>query len=173
MEPIWSVGLLHMIFFFCPCSAWDLTDFPGGSAVRNLPASSRHTGPIPGLGGSLGEGNGNPLKYSCLENATDRGARQPTLQGVSKELDTSWQPTTTCGILVLPPGIKPTPQHWKLGVLTTGGQGSPSTLISERTMAPSKWLSYPQRSAVRTENWCLGLTQASLASFSGLSLGPL
>ena len=78
-----------------------------------------------------------------------------------------------CGILVLPPGIKPTPQHWKLGVLTTGGQGSPSTLISERTMAPSKWLSYPQHSAVRTENWCLGLTQASLASFSGLSLGPL
>ena len=57
--------------------------------------------------------------------------------------------------------------------LIMGGQGSPSTLVSERTMVPSKWPSYTQHSAVRTENWCLSLTQASLALFSGLSLGPL
>ena len=162
-----------MVFFFLPCSVWDLTDFSGDSVVRNLPANAGHTGLIPGSGRSPGEGNGNPLKYSCLENPMDRGAQQATLQGVSKELDTSWRPMTTCGILVLWPGIEPAPQHWKLGVLIMGGQGSPSTLVSERTVAHIKWPSQPQHSAVRTENWCLGLTQASLALFSGLSLGPL
>ena len=41
--------------------------FPGGLVVKNLPANAEDTGPIPGLGRSLGEGNGNPLRYSCLE----------------------------------------------------------------------------------------------------------
>ena len=38
----------------------------------------------PGLGRSPGEGNGNPLQYSCLENPRDRGAWQPTVHGVTK-----------------------------------------------------------------------------------------
>ena len=46
--------------------------FPGGSAVKNLPANARDEGLIPGLGRSPGEGNGNPLQYSCLGNPTDR-----------------------------------------------------------------------------------------------------
>ena len=50
------------------------TDFPGGSAVKNLPAEEGDVGLIPGLGRSPGEGNGNPLQYSCLENPMDRGA---------------------------------------------------------------------------------------------------
>ena len=41
-------------------------------------------GSIPGLGGSPGEGNGNPLKYSCLENPRDRGACWATVHGVAK-----------------------------------------------------------------------------------------
>ena len=41
-------------------------------------------GSIPGLGRSPGEGNGNPLQYSCLENPTDRGAWQATVHGVAK-----------------------------------------------------------------------------------------
>ena len=41
--------------------------------VKNLPASARDEGLIPGLGRSPGEGNGNPLQYSCLGNPTDRG----------------------------------------------------------------------------------------------------
>ena len=41
-----------------------------------------------------GEGNGNPLQYSCLENPMDRGAWQATIHGVSKELDTTKQNTT-------------------------------------------------------------------------------
>ena len=46
--------------------------FPGGLAVKNPPANPRDTGMIPGLGRSPGEGNGNPLQYSCLGNPTDR-----------------------------------------------------------------------------------------------------
>ena len=41
-------------------------------------------GSIPGLGRSPGEGNGNTLQYSCLENPTDRGAWQATVHGVAK-----------------------------------------------------------------------------------------
>ena len=48
--------------------------FPGGSVVKNLLANAGDAGLIPGLGRSPGEGNGNPLQYSCLENPMDRGA---------------------------------------------------------------------------------------------------
>ena len=41
-------------------------------------------GSIPGLGRSTGEGNGNPLQYSCLENLMDGGAWQATVHGVAK-----------------------------------------------------------------------------------------
>ena len=47
--------------------------FPGGSVVKNTPANAGDTGSIPGLGRSPGEGNGNPLQYSCLGNLIDRG----------------------------------------------------------------------------------------------------
>ena len=40
-------------------------------------------GLIPGLGSSSGEGNGNPLQYSCLENSMDRGAWRATVHGVA------------------------------------------------------------------------------------------
>ena len=45
-----------------------MADFPGGTVVKNLPANEGDTDSIPGLGRSSGEGNGNPLQYSCLEN---------------------------------------------------------------------------------------------------------
>ena len=60
--------------------------FPGGSVVKNLPANSGDVGSFPGWGRSPGEGNGNPLRYSCLENPMDRGAWQSTVQGFT-ELD--------------------------------------------------------------------------------------
>ena len=41
-------------------------------------------GSIPGSGRSSGEGNGNPLQYSCLENPMDGGAWQATVHGVAK-----------------------------------------------------------------------------------------
>ena len=54
-----------------------MVGFPGGTVVKNMPANAgdaRDVGSIPGSGRSPGEGNGNPLWYSCLENAMDRGA---------------------------------------------------------------------------------------------------
>ena len=44
-------------------------------------------GSIPGLERFPGEGNGNPLQYSCLENSMDRGAWWATIHGVTKESD--------------------------------------------------------------------------------------
>ena len=55
--------------------------------VKNLPANAGDAGWIPGWGRSPGEGSGNPLQYSCLGNPMDRGVWQPTVHGVSKELD--------------------------------------------------------------------------------------
>ena len=52
--------------------------------VKNLPANVGDTGSIPVLGRSPGEGNGNPLHYSCLENPMDRGAWWVIVHGVTK-----------------------------------------------------------------------------------------
>ena len=58
--------------------------------IKNLPANAGDTGSFPGLERSPGEGNGNPLQYSCLGNPMDRGAWQAvTVHGVAKESDTS------------------------------------------------------------------------------------
>ena len=48
-------------------------DFPGGSDGKASAYNVGDLGSIPGLGRSPGEGNGNPLQYSCLENPMDRG----------------------------------------------------------------------------------------------------
>ena len=64
-------------------------DFPRSSAVKNLPTNAGDVGLILGSGGSPGEGNGNPLQYSCLGNPMDRGAWWAIVQGVAKELDTT------------------------------------------------------------------------------------
>ena len=62
----------------------DIFGFPGDSAVKNLPTDAGDVGLIPGSGRSPGEGNGNPLLYSCLGNPMDRGAWQATVHGVAK-----------------------------------------------------------------------------------------
>ena len=61
--------------------------FPGGLAVKNLPADSGDSDPIPALGRSPGKENGNPLQYFCLENSMDRGAWWATVHGVANESD--------------------------------------------------------------------------------------
>ena len=80
---------LCVIIYMCVCVfmyTHTQTGFPGSSVVKNLLAKAGATGDwgwIPGLGGSPGRGNGNPLLYSCLENSTDRGVWQATDHGVS------------------------------------------------------------------------------------------
>ena len=49
-----------------------------------MAGDTRDMGSIPGLEGSLGAGNGNPLQCSCLENPMDRGAWQATVHGVAR-----------------------------------------------------------------------------------------
>ena len=51
-----------------------LMDIPGGSDVKVSACNAGDPGSIPGSGRYPGEGNGNPLQYSCLENPMDRGA---------------------------------------------------------------------------------------------------
>jgi len=58
--------------------------------VKNLLASAEDVDLIPGLGRFPGEGNGNPLQYSCLGNPLERGACQATVHGVTKESDTTY-----------------------------------------------------------------------------------
>ena len=58
--------------------------FPGGSDDKQSAYIVGDPASISGLGRSLGEGNGNPLQYSCLENPMDRGAWQATVHGVAK-----------------------------------------------------------------------------------------
>ena len=70
---------------------WLEIGFPGGSVVKNLPANAEGLGLIPGLGRSPGEGNANPLRYSCLGNPMDRGDWQATVHGVS-DAGRDWGP---------------------------------------------------------------------------------
>ena len=63
--------------------------FPDGLVVKNTPANAGDTGSIPGLGRATGEGNGNPLQYSCLGNPIDRGVWGAAVHGFSKESDTT------------------------------------------------------------------------------------
>ena len=60
----------------------DFMGFPGGSDNKESACNSGDLGSIPGR--SLGEGHGNPLRYSCLENSMDTGAWRATVYGVAK-----------------------------------------------------------------------------------------
>ena len=66
----------HMLFY--------CLGFPRGSEVKASACNSGDLGSIPGSGRFPGEGNGNPLQYSCLENPMDRGTWWATVHGVVK-----------------------------------------------------------------------------------------
>ena len=60
---------------------------PGGAVVKNPRVNAydpKDKGSVLGLGRSLGDGNGNPLQYSCMENSMDGGAWQVTVYGVAR-----------------------------------------------------------------------------------------
>ena len=59
-------------------------EYPGGSEGKAPACNAGDPGSIPGLGSSPGEGNGNPLQYSCLENPMDGRAWWATVHGVAK-----------------------------------------------------------------------------------------
>ena len=70
--------------------------------VKNLLANAGDesvTGLIPGSGIFPGEGNGNPLQHSCLENSMERGAWWVTVHGVAESDTTEHAPMHTCGLV--------------------------------------------------------------------------
>ena len=68
--------------------------FSGGSVLKNPPTNVGNTGSIPVLGKSLGEGNGNPIHFSCLENPM-AGYSPRGLKGVGHNLATKQQQHAT------------------------------------------------------------------------------
>ena len=62
--------------------AWQ--GFPSGLVGKESACNAEDPGSIPGLGRSPGDGNGNPLQYSCLENSIKRGAWLVTVHGIAK-----------------------------------------------------------------------------------------
>ena len=58
--------------------------FPGGASGKESASNAGDLGSIPGSGGSPGEGHGNPLQYSCLENPMDIGAWWATVHRITK-----------------------------------------------------------------------------------------
>ena len=69
METEWKEERLSHFLDFIGIDHSFYCSFPGGSVVKNPPANAGDVGSIPGSGRFLGEGNGNPLQYSCLENS--------------------------------------------------------------------------------------------------------
>ena len=63
--------------------------FPGGSDGKESACKAGDLGLIPGSGRSPGEGNGNPLQYSCLENPMDRGDWWATVHGAATQTQLS------------------------------------------------------------------------------------
>ena len=80
----WERNLKKMVYMH-------MQGFSGDSAIKNLPANAGELSYILGPGRSPGEGNGNPLQYSCLENPMDREAWWATVHEVAKELDMTQQ----------------------------------------------------------------------------------
>ena len=72
---LWHILEFHSFIRLNIIPPWD---FPGSTVVKNPPADAGDVGLIPGWGRSPGDGNGNPLQYSCLENPMDRGAWRAT-----------------------------------------------------------------------------------------------
>ena len=62
----------------------DFKGFPRSSVGKESACNAGDLGSIPELGGSPGEGNGNSLQYSCLENSLDRETWRATVHGVTR-----------------------------------------------------------------------------------------
>ena len=85
---------LHIYYISCSCTTalecylfplyFSVLGFPRGSDGKEYACNAGDLGSIPESGTSPGEGNGNPLQYSCLEHSIDREARWALVHGVTK-----------------------------------------------------------------------------------------
>ena len=74
--------LIQLRIAFPPISTIEILGFPHSSVGKGSAFNAGDPGSIPGSGRSPGEGNGNPLQYSCLKNPMDRVAWQATVHEV-------------------------------------------------------------------------------------------
>jgi len=72
----WTSGVLCIFWILIPYQMYDLQGFPGGSDGKASACNGGDQGSIPGSGRSPGEGNGNPLQHSCLENPSPWGCKE-------------------------------------------------------------------------------------------------
>ena len=92
---------IQVLFFFFFLPSVGFTGL-SGSMVKNPPSSAGDAGLIPWLGRSPGEGNGNPLQYSCLVNPRNRGAWKAIVHGVAEESDmTEWLNNNICHLYLI------------------------------------------------------------------------
>ena len=119
-----------------------------GQTVKNLPAVQETQ--VHSLGWrSLGEGNGNPLQYSCLENSTDRGAWQAAVPGVAKS-QTRLSMHTNSGM----PSVFRTPSYRERFAVKTQFQIPASQFTSSVTIGMSSF------SHFCSHFWCLLVVSA-------------
>ena len=95
---------LHLIWLLL----WLCLGFPGGSEVKASACNAGDMGLIPGLGRSPGEGNGNPLQYSCLENPMDRGVWWATVWATSLSLSCESRGKSLSGSVL----VRILPMNW-------------------------------------------------------------
>ena len=105
--------------------------FPGGSEVKASAWNAGDLGSVPGLGRFPGDGNGNPLQYSCLENPMEGGAWQATVHGVAKSRTSLSDFMMTTMITIVktvlgrspPPGLYTDKNRNTMPVFLWGGAG--------------------------------------------------
>ena len=83
-----GIPVSHEFYFTDIVQVHTVQGFPGGSVVKKSPVNA---GFFLGWEKTPGEGNGNSLQYSCLENPRDREAWWATVHRVSKQSDTTWR----------------------------------------------------------------------------------
>ena len=100
--------------------------------VKNLPTKAEDLGSIPGSGTTPGDGHGNPLQHSCLENPMDRGVWQATVHEVTESWTRLTDQTTSPAWAWIPWSLRPTPK-------TTQARGSSYVLrLRTRREGPQK-----------------------------------
>ena len=99
----------------------DQREFPDSSVGKESACSAGDLSSIPGSGRSCGEGNGNPLQYTCLENPMDKGAWQATVHGVAKSRTRLSDFTRECsGASLVAQMVKRLPALWETRVRSLG-----------------------------------------------------
>ena len=81
---LWPLSALLSAVTFCLYSFAGFGGFPCGSDGKESSCNGGDTGSIPGSGRTAGEGNGNPLQHSCVENSMEGGDWWATVHGVAK-----------------------------------------------------------------------------------------